>query len=56
MRAHYPDALIIRLPGLYGLNIKKNFIYDYMNVIPFMLKQEKFEELSAREPLLKEGL
>ena len=54
VRAHYPDALIIRLPGLYGLNIKKNFIYDYMNVIPFMLKQEKLEELSAREPLLKE--
>lgn len=48
-RKHYPDALIIRLPALYGLNIKKNFIYDYINVIPYMLKKEKFEELQALE-------
>lgn len=47
VRKHYPDALIVRLPGLFGRNIKKNFIYDYINVIPFMLKQEKFDELSA---------
>jgi len=46
VREHYPDALIIRLPGLFGDNIKKNFIYDFINVIPFMLKQEKMEELT----------
>lgn len=45
----YPKVLIIRLPGLYGLNIKKNFIYDYINVIPYMLKAEKFEELAAKD-------
>lgn len=50
VRRHYPDALIIRLPGLFGENIKKNFIYDYINVIPFMLKKEKMEEL--RDPAL----
>ncbi len=54
VRQEYPDALIIRLPGLFGRNIKKNFIYDYIHVIPFMLRQDKFEELSAREPLLLE--
>ena len=53
-REIYPDALIIRLPGLFGKNIKKNFIYDFMNVIPFMLKQEKYAELSAIEPKLNE--
>ena len=53
VREKYQDALIIRLPGLFGQNIKKNFIYDYINVIPFMLKAEKFEELSARDPELK---
>ncbi|MCI5610640.1 MAG: sugar nucleotide-binding protein [Roseburia sp.] len=53
VREKYPDALIIRLPGLFGQNIKKNFIYDYINVIPFMLKAEKFEELSAKDPELK---
>ncbi len=49
VRENYPDALIIRLPGLFGINIKKNFIYDFINVIPFMLKAEKFEELSAKD-------
>ena len=53
VREKYPDALIIRLPGLFGKNIKKNFIYDYINLIPFMLKEAKFEELSAKEPKLK---
>lgn len=52
VRARYPDALIIRLPGLYGRNIKKNFIYDYINVIPFMLKEAKFQELSGQAPEL----
>lgn len=45
VRDKYPDALIIRLPGLFGENIKKNFIYDFINIIPFMLKKEKYNEL-----------
>lgn len=49
VREKYPEALIIRLPGLFGKNIKKNFIYDYINVIPFMLKTEKFEQLAAKD-------
>ena len=53
VREKYPDALIIRLPGLFGQNIKKNFIYDYINVIPFMLKEEKFRELAEKDPDLK---
>lgn len=53
VRDKYPDALIIRLPGLFGENIKKNFIYDYINLIPFMLKADKFEELSAVDIELK---
>ena len=52
VRNNYPDALIIRLPGLFGKNIKKNFIYDYINLIPFMLKKEKLTELAQKEPCL----
>lgn len=48
-REHYPDALIIRLPGLYGINIKKNFIYDYINLIPFMVKENKFRQLTEQD-------
>lgn len=50
---NYPDALIIRLPALFGKNIKKNFLYDFMNVIPFMLKSDKFIELTVKEPCIK---
>lgn len=53
VRENFPDALIIRLPGLFGKNIKKNFIYDYINVIPFMLKAEKFYELAEKDPDLE---
>lgn len=54
VREQYEDALIVRLPALFGKKIKKNFIYDYINFIPFLLKQEKFDELVAKEPVLKE--
>ena len=53
VRELYSDALIVRLPGLYGKNIKKNFIYDYMHVIPSMLEEKKFVELSQGTTLLK---
>lgn len=54
VREMYPDCLIVRLPGLYGKNIKKNFIYDYINYIPALLNEGKMAELSAKEPQLKE--
>ncbi len=53
VRNNYSDALIIRLPGLFGKNIKKNFIYDFINGIPFMLKADKFEELEEKDPELR---
>lgn len=53
VREKYPDALIIRLPGLFGKNIKKNFIYDFLHIIPSMLRPEKLAELSAFDPQLK---
>lgn len=49
VREHYPDALIVRLPGLFGAHIKKNFIYDYIRRIPFMIRMEKMVELVMRE-------
>ena len=54
VRENYRDALIVRLPGLFGMNIKKNFIFDLINVIPSMLKAAKFDELAARESSLRE--
>lgn len=44
----FENYLIVRLPALYGKNLKKNFIYDYMHLIPAMLKKEKFKELATQ--------
>lgn len=52
VRKNYEEALIIRLPGLFGKNIKKNFIYDLIHVIPSMLNKEKMEELVSKAPEL----
>ena len=49
-----PDCHIIRLPGLYGKNIKKNFIYDFINYIPALLNEKKMAELSAKDGRLKD--
>lgn len=44
-----PDHLIVRLPALYGHNIKKNFLYDYLHYIPAMLNETKYTELVKKE-------
>lgn len=54
VRKNYPDALIVRLPGLYGKNIKKNFIFDFIERIPKVLKKEKMDELLTKEPAILE--
>ena len=48
------DYLIVRLPGLFGKNIKKNFIYDLINYIPNMLSSEKYEELISKDDYIKD--
>lgn len=50
------EALIVRLPGLFGKNIKKNFIYDYIHVLPAMLTEEKMLSLQDKALTLGENL
>lgn len=47
------DSLIVRLPAIYGINLKKNFIYDYINMIPTMLDEKKYQELVNDCDLIK---
>lgn len=53
IRQNHMDCHIIRLPGLFGKNIKKNFIYDLIHVLPSMLNSSKYNELSLKEDLIK---
>ena len=43
------NHLIVHLPGLYGKNIKKNFIYYLIHIIPSMLTYEKYQELLNKD-------
>lgn len=43
-----PGSLIVRLPGIYGLNLKKNFLYDMIQVVPAMLTPVKYNELAKQ--------
>ncbi len=47
------DHLIIRLPAIYGVNLKKNFLYDYIHRIPVLLTEQKFLEFSQKENILQ---
>lgn len=49
----FDNHLIIRLPGLYGKNIKKNFIYDLINIIPSLLSEKKYNELISKDDYIK---
>lgn len=48
------DYLIVRLPAIYGENLKKNFIYDYIHIIPTMLTSTKYGELISKNRELEE--
>lgn len=54
VESNFKEYLIVRLPGLYGTNLKKNFLFDLINIIPSMLKEEKFLEVSKNNSFISD--
>ncbi len=51
---NFSDYLIVRLPALFGKNLKKNFIYDFINLIPKLLDEKKYNELVNKDDFIKD--
>lgn len=47
VQSRFENNLIVRLPGLFGKGLRKNFIYDLLNPIPQIIKPNKMEELTS---------
>lgn len=54
VETEYGNHLIIRLPALFGKGIRKNFIYDLIHVIPPMLTEKKFLELTGKDSFIED--
>lgn len=51
---NYTDYHIIRLPAIYGINLKKNYIRDLISAVPLILTPQKYETIKFQIPEINE--
>lgn len=47
-QSNFENCHIVRLPALFGDNLKKNFIFDIIHPIPSVIEQTQFKNLSSK--------
>jgi hypothetical protein len=50
---NFSDVHIVRLPSLYGMNLKKNFIYDLINPVPNLLNNKILQKLNIDSSMIE---
>lgn len=48
LASHFSHCHILRLPALFGANLKKNFIYDLMNQEPAFMPATKWAQITSQ--------
>lgn len=48
--AQFSNSLVLRLPALFGINLRKNLLFDLMNPVPSMLSSQRREAIAAALP------
>ncbi len=47
VESRFPQSLIVRLPALFGVGLRKNFLFDLLNPVPSMLPADRLAALDA---------
>jgi len=51
VRKNIKNYYILRLPAIYGANLRKNFIYDIIHFVPQLLKKDFYKEIMKEIPI-----